>query len=189
MKETPPERVVISLPGSEPILTNRNRLSEDILRDVKEVAGTYGVAILRADVKNLIFPGNLPEIMNRGLAAERTSQAQLVEARTRADVQRLEAQAKADARRLEGEAQAQAQRLAAQAEADAQRIKTEAEVRTLREQEQAAQAYTSHPALLRLRELESLRELARLANARIYIGFEKHVRLEGGEDEGTRERA
>src|SRR5262245_65071451 len=69
----------------EEILTNRNRLSEDILRDVKEAAANYGVAILRADVKDLVFPGNLQEIMNRVLAAERMSQAQLVEARTKAE--------------------------------------------------------------------------------------------------------
>src|SRR5881409_1008364 len=35
----------------EDILTNRNRLSEDILRDVKSTAATYGVEIQRADVK------------------------------------------------------------------------------------------------------------------------------------------
>jgi regulator of protease activity HflC (stomatin/prohibitin superfamily) len=35
-------------------------------------------------VKDLIFPGNLQEIMNRVLTAERLSQAQLVEARTKA---------------------------------------------------------------------------------------------------------
>src|SRR5215831_3534765 len=63
----------------EEILTNRNRLSEDILRDVKEAARGYGVDIRRADIKDLIFPGNLQEIMNRVLAAERMSQAQLVE--------------------------------------------------------------------------------------------------------------
>ena len=33
-------------------------------------------------------------------------------------------------------------------------------------------------ALLRLQELESLRELARTANARIYIGFDKHLPVE-----------
>jgi regulator of protease activity HflC (stomatin/prohibitin superfamily) len=59
----------------EEILTNRNRLSEDILQDVKESAIRYGVTIERADVKDLVFPGNLQEIMNRVLAAERTSQA------------------------------------------------------------------------------------------------------------------
>jgi regulator of protease activity HflC (stomatin/prohibitin superfamily) len=148
----------------EEILTNRNRLSEDILHDVQEAAAAYGVAIFRADVKDLIFPGNLQEIMNRVLAAERLSQAQLVEARTKAETQRLEAQA-----------QAEVQRLAAQAEAAATQIKTEADIGALREREAAASAYSAHPALLRLRELDTLRELARTANARIYIGFDKHA--------------
>ena len=94
----------------EEILTNRNRLSDDILRDVDKSAGGYGVAIARADVKDLIFPGNLQEIMNRVLAAERTSQAQLVEARTRAEVQRIEAQTKAANQRVEAEASADAWR-------------------------------------------------------------------------------
>jgi regulator of protease activity HflC (stomatin/prohibitin superfamily) len=164
----------------EEILTNRNRLSEDILRDVKEAAANYGVAILRADVKDLVFPGNLQEIMNRVLAAERMSQAQLVEARTKAETQRIDAQVRADAHRAEAEAQAAAAKLTAQAEAEAIRVKTEAEVNALREREQVAQAYTTHPALLRLQELETLRELARTANARIYIGFDKHRMLEPG---------
>lgn len=148
----------------EEILTNRNQLSEDILRDVKEIAQRYGVAILRADVKDLIFPGNLQEIMNKVLAAERMSEAQLVEARTKAATQQIESQA-----------YVAAQRAQAEAAAAAQRIKTEAEVQTLRETESAAAAYTSNPALLRLRELETLRELARNANARIYIGFDKYA--------------
>ena len=83
------------------ILTNRNRLSEDILRDVKETAARYGVSILRADVKDLVFPGNLQEIMNKVLAAERTAQAQLVEARTRAQTQQIAAEAQADISRIE----------------------------------------------------------------------------------------
>src|SRR5262249_47515597 len=157
----------------EEILTNRNQLSEDILRDVTEAAGGYGVAILRADVKDLIFPGNLQEIMNRVLAAERMSQAQLVEARTKAEVLQIDAQARAESRRLEAEAQAEAQRLDAVSEAEIQQIKTDADIRTLREREQAARAYSAHPALLRLIELETLREFARASNARIYINFDK----------------
>src|SRR6185295_3904414 len=90
----------------EEILTNRNRLSEDIMRDVKEIASRYGVAILRADVKDLVFPGNLQEIMNKVLAAERMSEAQLIEARTKAQTQQIDAQAKAEMRKLEAEAQA-----------------------------------------------------------------------------------
>src|SRR5215813_12539754 len=92
----------------EDILTNRTRLSEDILRDVKESATSYGVAIARADVKDLVFPGNLQEIMNRVLAAERTSQAQLVEAGTKAEVQKIETQTKMDAQRLQAQTEAEA---------------------------------------------------------------------------------
>src|ERR1700733_16314937 len=39
----------------EEILTNRNRLSEDILSDVYKVAGNYGVTISRAEINDLIF--------------------------------------------------------------------------------------------------------------------------------------
>lgn len=164
----------------EEILTNRNRLSEDILSDVKETAARYGVSILRADVKDLVFPGNLQEIMNKVLAAERMSQAQLVEARTKAQTQEIEAEAQAGVRKVKAAAEAEATRLQAQAGAEAQKIKAEAEVKALRESREAAQAYSIHPALLRLRELEALKELAQSANARIYIGFKKH---EGGEDD------
>lgn len=64
--------------------------------------------------------------------------------------------------------------MAAQTEAEAQKTKVGAEIEALREREAAAKAYTTHPALLRLQELETLRELARTATARIYIGFDKH---------------
>jgi len=163
----------------EDILTNRNQLSEDILRDVKSTAATYGVTIQRADVKDLVFPGNLQEIMNKVLAAERMSQVQLVEARTKADVQKIESQAKAEAQRMEAETRAASQRLAAQGDAEVQRLETDAEIRRLQERERTAQAYSKHPALLRMLELEALGELARNGNARIYIGFDKHAALQG----------
>src|SRR4051812_41912784 len=166
----------------EQILTNRNQLSEDILRDVKEIAARYGVEIMRADVKDLIFPGNLQEIMNKVLAAERMSQAALVDARTKAQTQQIDAQARADVQRLESQAYVTAQRASAEAAAEAQRIKTEADVAALQATQAGAEAYTSNPALLRLRELETLRELARNANARIYIGFDKHVQSESDGD-------
>jgi regulator of protease activity HflC (stomatin/prohibitin superfamily) len=163
------------------ILTNRNRLSEDILRDVKETAARYGVAILRADVKDLVFPGNLQEIMNKVLAAERTSEAQLVEARTKAQTQQIEAQAKAEIRKIDAEAQAVAHRLQAQAESESERLRSEREIHVLRQSQDAAAALAASPVLLRLRELDALKELARSANARIYIGFEKHHVLGNGE--------
>jgi regulator of protease activity HflC (stomatin/prohibitin superfamily) len=158
----------------EEILTNRNRLSEDILRDVKETAAGYGVSIMRADVKDLVFPGNLQEIMNRVLAAERMSQVQMVEAKAKAEMQKVEAQANADSRRVEAEAEAEAERRAAETHAHVTRITADAEVQALAQRATSAAEYTNHPALLRLEELRALQDLSRLANARIYIGFDKH---------------
>lgn len=158
----------------EDILTNRNKLSEDIRADVRESAAGYGVTIARADVKDLIFPGNLQEIMNRVLVAERTAEASLVDSRTRAESARIDAEAQANIKQIDAQAEASARRLAAESESEAQRVKTEAQIASLRALEQVAGVYGAHPALLRLRELESLSDLARVANARIYIGFDKH---------------
>lgn len=158
----------------EDILTNRNKLSGDISRDVTEIAARYGVAIVGADVKDLVFPGNLQEIMNKVLAAERMAEAQLIEARTAAERRKIEAAAQAEIDRAQAAAKADTLRLTASAEAEALQARNAAEIAALKEREAAAQAYAAHPALLRLRELEAMEVLGRSANARIYIGFKKH---------------
>jgi regulator of protease activity HflC (stomatin/prohibitin superfamily) len=155
----------------EDILTNRNRLSSEILADVKEIAAGYGVDIARADVRDLSFPGNVQEVMNRVLAAERQSQAQLVEARTKAEVQRIEAESKAEAARLQAAATAETIRQEAAARATATETAVAAETLALERRRGNASAYVEHPALLRLEELATLRQLATNANARLYLAF------------------
>jgi len=166
----------------EDILTNRTRLSDDIMRDVKESATSYGVAIARADVKDLVFPGNLQEIMNRVLAAERVSQAQLVEARTKAEVQKIETQAKLDAQRLQAQTEAEANLLKARSAAEAAQLAVQAEMQALVERQKMAGAYSTYPALLRLEELTALRDLARNANARLYLDFKEYPAMDGKEE-------
>ncbi len=165
----------------EEILTNRNRLSEDILHDVKEQATKYGVSILRADVKDLIFPGNLQEIMNKVLAAERMSEAALIEARTKAEQQKIESETKAHNEKMMSKTLAESKRILAESEAEVKRIRTAADTESLRLQAGAAAAYADHPALLRLRELETMAELGKNANARLYVGFEKNARSADGD--------
>ncbi|MBL8798645.1 MAG: slipin family protein [Planctomycetia bacterium] len=168
----------------EDILTNRHRLSEDILREVKETATGYGVAIARADVKDLVFPGNLQEIMNKVLAAERTSQAHLVEARTKAEVQRIDAATKAEGQRLQAQTEAEAEKLRAQGKAEAVLLAAQAETRALEERSKLAASYQTHPALLRLEELATLRELGQNANARLYLDFKALEDNGNGRSEG-----
>ena len=140
---------------------------------MKEIAARYGVAILRADVKDLTFPGDLQQIMNRVLAAERMSEAQLVEARTKAEVEGIEAPD--PCRRgsawllrpvLKGSAWPPRPKRRRSA------LRPSPKSATCSEREQSAQAFSDHPALLRLLELEALRDLAKTANARIYVNFD-----------------
>lgn len=165
-------RSLATMPLAE-ILTNRNQLSEDILRDVTDAAAGYGVAISRADVKDLVFPGNLQEIMNRVLATERLSEAALVESRTKAEQGRIEAAARAENEQLEAQARRESALLTARADAEAMRVRADADVDALRRRAEAAGAYAAHPALLRLRELDTLTALGANAGARLYIDFDK----------------
>lgn len=169
----------------EEILTNRNHLSEDILRDIKESAANYGVLILRADIKDLIFPGDVQEIMNRVLKAERLSQAQLVEAKSRVEIQLIEAKATADKEIIETESKAKMHEIMARYDARAMEIRTAAEVKAQKEKAQAeieitkskqesAEILGKFPSLLRLKEIEAFKDLAKNANARIYFGFDKY---------------
>jgi regulator of protease activity HflC (stomatin/prohibitin superfamily) len=162
----------------EEILTNRNKLSDDILSEMKESAAGYGVEIGRADVKDLMFPGDLEQVMNHVLTAERTWEAKLIEARAKAEVEHIDAQTRAESQHLKAEADAAQTRLIAEAEADAQRIKTQAEASGLSDREQAVALYKDNPALLRVLELEALRELAHTATARFYVSFGSDVKVD-----------
>ena len=126
------------------ILRDRNELSDAIRTDVTASAKTYGVEIMRADVKDLAFPGNLREIMNRVIETERASEAKLIDARSRAEVAQLEARAQ----------------LAALEE----RLKAD---------EKQVKLLSENPLLLRVKELEVLREIGLKGNNQFYIGLDK----------------
>jgi regulator of protease activity HflC (stomatin/prohibitin superfamily) len=135
----------------EAILSDRNEISDAVRHAVGESARGYGVEILRADVKDLVFPGNLREIMNQVLETERRAEARLIQAKKEIETARIQAEADLAAQRLALEKQAEAARA---------RLENElAEARAVRDQ----------PELLALRELEVLRDMA-ARGARFVVG-------------------
>jgi regulator of protease activity HflC (stomatin/prohibitin superfamily) len=128
------------------ILRDRNEISDAIREDVKMSAQSYGVEIRRADVKDLVFPGNLREIMNKVIETERESEAKLIEARKRSEVARLDAEtnARTAALRLESD-------------------------------EKAAKLLAENPQMIRLKELDVLREIGLRGGNHFYIGMEKLI--------------
>jgi regulator of protease activity HflC (stomatin/prohibitin superfamily) len=158
----------------EAILSDRNEISNAVRDDVKPTAATYGVEILRADVKDLVFPGNLREIMNQVLETERKAEAKLIQARKDAEAQKIKNDAENQALRDRLESERERMRLTAEAERERERIAAEAELERARLRRQAeveeARALAEHPKLMRLRELQTLAELGR-SGARVALGL------------------
>jgi regulator of protease activity HflC (stomatin/prohibitin superfamily) len=134
------------------ILRDRNEISDAIREDVKTSAHTYGVEIRRADVKDLVFPGNLREIMNKVIETEREWEAALIAASKRAEVAKIDAES--------------------QAKAAQQKLESE---------EKAAKLLRENPELLRLKELDVLREIGLHGGNHFYLGMEKLVKKAPGE--------
>jgi regulator of protease activity HflC (stomatin/prohibitin superfamily) len=145
------------------ILSDRNEISDAVRVDVSGAAAGYGVEILRADVKDLVFPGNLREIMNQVLETERRAEAKLIEAKKEAEAQQIRAQGENQRALQKLEAERQQSRLAAEAEQERERIRLQSEI-------EQAKAMAEHPMLLRLRQIEALQEMAK-RGGRFAIGL------------------
>jgi regulator of protease activity HflC (stomatin/prohibitin superfamily) len=148
----------------EAILADRNEISEAVRLDVRGPAAQYGVEILRADVKDLVFPGNLREIMNQVLETERRAEAKLIQARKDAEAQRIKAQADAEAELMRVEAERERALLVSALEQDrfAQKLARDVEL---------ARTLAEHPELRAIRELQALSELA-TRGAKFVVGLD-----------------
>lgn len=141
------------------ILSDRNEISDTVRDDVKESAASYGLEIIRADVKDLVFPGNLRNIMNQVLETERRSEAKLIVARKDAEANLITATAQNEAHIKRLEAEKQQIRLKAEAERTSLQLKLEGELET-------AKALVENPILLKLKQLEVLKEMAKSGNGK-----------------------
>lgn len=146
------------------ILSDRNEISDAVRDAVKESASGYGVEILRADVKDLVFPGNLREIMNRVLETERRAEAALIEARKDAEALKIKIEAETSMQIEKVKVEIERARLLAEADLAQARIKMQASL-------EEAQALTVHASLMRLRELQALEQMAK-SGAKFVVGLE-----------------
>lgn len=135
------------------ILSDRNEISDSVKTDVSEAAASYGVEIIRADVKDLVFPGNLREIMNQVLETERRAEAKLIEARKEAEAQQIKSQAENESILKRLQAEREQLKITTEAEQERARIRLETDL-------EQARAMADHPGLVKLRQIEALQEMA-----------------------------
>ncbi len=151
------------------ILNDRNEVSDAVLQVVAGAAAGYGVRILRAEVKDLIFPGNLREIMNQVLETERRAEAQLILARKEAEALAIKTASEVEASRQRMAVEREKASARAEAEQRRLRLRLEAELRE-------AEALRETPELMHLRELHTLAEMAQ-GGARFAVGLKVGQRM------------
>lgn len=151
------------------ILNDRNEISAAVLDEVSGAAAGYGVRILRAEVKDLVFPGNLREIMNQVLETERRSEAQLILARKEAEALVIKTTSEVEASRQRMAVEREQAQARAEVERRQLRLRLEAELKE-------AEALKEAPELLHLRELHTLAEMAH-NGARFAVGLHRGQRL------------
>lgn len=137
----------------EDILSDRNEISDAVREDVSDSAANYGVEIIRADVKDLVFPGNLREIMNQVLETERRAEASLIAARKDAEEMRIRAAAEREAEKGRLEAEKEKVRIQAEAEQERVRLRLQSAI-------DEAEALKAHPELAVLRRIAALQAMA-----------------------------
>lgn len=146
------------------ILTDRNGISDAVKQDVSDSATGYGVEVIRGDVKDLVFPGNLREIMNMVIETERRAEARIIEAQNEAEANRIREESKNQTQIAR--IQADKEMAVANAEAKLEQFRAELENR-----KEEAKALKENPELLKILQLETLQSLA-VSGARISIGLD-----------------
>jgi len=147
----------------EAILNDRNEISDAVREEVTGAAVGYGVEIRRAEVKDLVFPGNLREIMNQVLETERRAEARLIEVRKEAEALAIKTGSEVEARRQQITVEREQALARSESEQQGLHLRLEAEL-------QEAEAIRQTPDLLRLRELHTLAEMAR-SGAKFSVGL------------------
>jgi regulator of protease activity HflC (stomatin/prohibitin superfamily) len=152
------------------LLLDRNDLSNAIKADVAASLLAYGVDILRADVKDFVFPGQLKDVMNKVIETSRQAEATLIATRARLEVAALEAKSRAEVVRLDAASRAEAVQVEAKAAVAAGDEKLKADEKVL-------ELLAKHPLLVKVKELEALERIGSKGNNHFYVGIDPRERL------------
>lgn len=74
-------REYVGMQNLEQLLENKNEIAEFVLERIKKEEEKYGVEFIEAGIKDIILPGDIKEILNTVLIAEKTALANTIKRR------------------------------------------------------------------------------------------------------------
>ena len=107
-------------------LTSRDLINSKMRANLDEATNTWGIKVLRVEVKNIVPPKDIQDTMEKQMRAERERREAILKAEGEKKSAILVAEGQKQAKILEAEALKQSQILAAQAEKEATILKAEA---------------------------------------------------------------
>ncbi|WP_082659052.1 SPFH domain-containing protein [Aureimonas sp. AU40] len=160
-------RSVMGSMDLDDLLSNRDAISERILRVVDQAAHAWGIKITRIEIKDINPPAKLVESMGRQMMAEREKRAEILEAEGARAAKILRAEGEKQAQILEAEGK----REAAYREAEARERLAEAEAKATQMVSEAIAAGDVQAInyFIAQRYTEALSKLASAPNQRVIL--------------------
>lgn len=118
-------RNIVGTMTLDELLTARDRINAELLKEVDAATDVWGINITRIEVQNITPPQEIKVAMDKQMIAERDKRATILQAEATKAKLETEAEGKKNALTMEAEAKANAIKLVAQAEAEAIRLVNE----------------------------------------------------------------
>lgn len=146
-------------------LSSRDKINSEMQQILDEATDKWGIKVTRVEIKNIIPPAEIEEVMTKQMRAERERRQTVLEAQAHQEAVVSRAEGDKRAKVLSAEAEKEARIATAQGEAQAIKMVYEAEANGMRLLAQAG----INEEVLRLKSIEALKNVADGQATKIYI--------------------
>lgn len=146
-------------------LSSRDQINAEMQKILDEATDKWGIKVTRVEIKNIIPPEEIEDVMTKQMRAERERRQTVLEAQAHQEAVVSRAEGDKKAKILSAEAERDARIALAEGEAEAIRKVYEAEAEGMRALANAG----INEAVLRLRSIDALKDVADGQATKIYI--------------------